>query len=396
MTLKVKPELLFMLAVPLAIGIALSTTEAREPVPANRPKKETQKKAKPEEATPKVELKKHFPTKQLEKGEDVKWTHAPYNKGKCSLCHESDDIEKPGPMRASVNRICLSCHVKEKKKMKWKKMIHKPVAEDCGYCHNAHNSKYKSLLYRPMEELCVTCHTQQKKQISSKVDHEPVIRAKQCKHCHDSHASSNEQRLLMPQGKLCVDECHSNKKKTKDNRGKRLADIQALQSNRFRHGPFDEGECSECHNPHGSPHFRLLESSYPDEFYATYQDGTYAFCFRCHKKERVTAPKTDLTGFRKGTQNLHYTHVVKPEFGRSCRSCHEDHATESNHLMRKAVPYGTEGWELELNYVEKSDGGRCSKTCHDDEHYNNKGLRPKDVASEYKRKRAAEKKNPEN
>ena len=189
-----------------------------------------------------------------------------------------------------------------------------------------------------------------------------------------------------------MDECHGDKKRVKDNKGKQLANIQALERNSVKHGPFNDENCSECHNSHGSNHFRLLKANYPDEFYAKYKEGTYSLCFECHKKERITTPKTtSLTGFRDKDMNLHYAHVVKPEFGRSCRSCHEDHATNKKHLIRQSVPYGSEGWALDLNYVETANGGNCSKTCHDIKRYNNQGQRPTDIANQYKQKVARQK-----
>jgi len=339
----------------------------------------------------KVELKKHFPTKQLEKAEDVKWTHAPYNVGKCSLCHESDDREKPGPMKASVNTICLSCHKKEKVYLKHKKFVHEPVEKDCGYCHNAHNSKNRALLYRPMEVLCATCHVEQGRELAAKTQHEPVIKQKKCETCHDSHAANNRKLLRKTEAALCL-ECHGDRNRPlKDEKGRPLADISALETRKVKHEPFEKGNCSDCHNPHGSPYIRLLEGSHPAEFYAKYSDAKYGLCYSCHNKARVTTEKTGhLTGFRDGSKNLHYVHVVKPENGRSCRVCHDDHATDNPHLIRSSVPYGPSGWELPIVYTAAENGGTCAKTCHEEKTYNNGGKRPTDLAAAYKKRKIAE------
>jgi predicted CXXCH cytochrome family protein len=229
--------------------------------------------------------------------------------------------------------------------------------------------------------------------MNARVQHDPVVKEDTCKNCHDPHAANIGNRLLARQGPLCVD-CHGGRKKpAKDEKGKVLANIKALQKKKVKHGPFEKENCSECHKSHGGKHFRLLVADYPSEFYAKYTDEGYALCYKCHKKERITSPKTTtLTGFRDKDVNLHYAHVVKPERGRTCRSCHEDHATVHNHLMRVSVPYGPSGWELDLNYLETKNGGSCSKTCHEKETYNNRGNRPKDVAAEYKRKKEQEEK----
>jgi predicted CXXCH cytochrome family protein len=344
-------------------------------------------------AKKKVELKKYFPTKQLEKGEEVKWTHAPYNVGKCSLCHESDDVKKPGPMRASVNTICLTCHKREKTYIKNHKVVHEPVSKDCGYCHNAHNAANRSLLYKPMAELCTTCHVDQKKEFSARTQHEPVTKQKQCENCHDSHATNYEKLLKNDEASLCMD-CHGGRETSvKDRNGQVLVNIKAVSNRKYKHEPFGKGHCSDCHNSHGSPYFRLLKAPLPEDFYAPYKDEAYGLCYECHDKKRITTAKTTtLTGFRDGDKNLHYVHVVKPTEGRTCRACHDDHATAGPHLIRASVPYGPSGWELPITYTESPKGGRCSKTCHDDKTYNNNGVRPKDLAAAYKARKAREEK----
>jgi predicted CXXCH cytochrome family protein len=244
----VRNAMIVALSVALSMSAFPVTIQAQIQDPSEKRQTLKSESGKTNGKKSKVELKKHFPTKQLEKGKDVKWTHAPYNKGTCNLCHETNDLEKPGPMRASVNKICFSCHEREHKMMKSRTVIHEPVAKDCGYCHNAHNSKYKSLLYKPMDELCVTCHTDQKAEINAKVQHDPVTKDKLCRNCHETHGGNIKKRLLAPEDRLCV-ECHGGKKKpAKDDKGKVLANIKALQGKKVKHGPFGENNCSECHN----------------------------------------------------------------------------------------------------------------------------------------------------
>lgn len=336
----------------------------------------------------KATLKKYFPTKQLEKEGDIKWSHAPYNSGKCSLCHKSDNAEKPGPMKADVNKLCLGCHKKSYYIPKGRDGLHEPVMKDCGYCHNAHNAKFRYLLYTSIPDLCLTCHEKEKRDINSRFTHEPVTQDKRCETCHDSHGSDFANCLKLPMARLCVD-CHGNRTEPiKDKSGRVLADIQALKQKKVKHEPFENDDCSACHNPHGAEYIRLLKSEYPEDFYSKYTDENYQLCYECHIKERITTPQTSsLTGFRKGNRNLHYVHVVKPEKGRSCRSCHGDHATSADHLIRSRVPYGPGGWLLEIHYEPFTNGGRCSKTCHHQETYDNGGVRPKDIGLKYRKLR---------
>jgi len=79
---------------------------------------------------------------------------------------------------------------------------------------------------------------------------------------------------------------------------------------------------------------------------------------------------TTLTNFRDGKRNLHFLHVNRPEKGRTCRACHETHASTHPKHIRDAVPFGKVNWPLELKYqVEYADintGEACdtpSDTC---------------------------------
>ena len=93
-----------------------------------------------------------------------------------------------------------------------------------------------------------------------------------------------------------------------------------------KHGPVKDGTCSGCHDVHGSNVTRLLAKPYPETFYAKFDPDNFALCFSCHDKKLVETKEAEgLTGFRNGTQNLHYVHVDK-EKGRTCRACHETHA----------------------------------------------------------------------
>jgi hypothetical protein len=57
--------------------------------------------------------------------------------------------------------------------------------------------------------------------------------------------------------------------------------------------------------------------------------------------------------------------------GRSCRACHEVHASQQDHHIRDSVPYGSKGWMLKVNFVKSPTGGSCSRTCHATKTYNN-------------------------
>ena len=168
------------------------------------------------------------------------------------------------------------------------------------------------------------------------------------------------QRDEQPQ--LCLN-CHDQPIETAD--GSTLTNMAALlRDNPDHHGPIREGACSACHPPHAAEHPRLLRKAYPPEFYAEFERERYALCFECHIAELVeTEHGTGLTRFRDGDRNLHWLHVNRKK-GRTCRTCHEIHASRNPFHVRDSVPFGTGGWELEIRYEKTPTGGSCAPGCH--------------------------------
>ena len=110
--------------------------------------------------------------------------------------------------------------------------------------------------------------------------------------------------------------------------------------------------------PHGGDNFRLLTNAYPAAFYSGYDSKNYALCFGCHEEKAFTKPQTEeLTQFRDGSKNLHYLHVNRTDLGRTCRACHEVHASAQEHQIRDAVPYGPKGWMLKINFTRRRKRG---------------------------------------
>jgi len=330
-----------------------------------------------------VESKRYYEPAPLEVDESVapneaayvRWYHPTYRLGTCSICHSSDDRKNPGPLRAEVNRICLSCHKPIRDMLETRLFDHKPATENCTLCHNPHNSRYRVLLHAPPKELCVRCHVGLGERLASEaVRHNPVFRGNTCLNCHTEHASSIDNLLQGLPSYVCL-RCHG-ADGLRDSDGVALGSLtRKLDENRFHHEPVDKRDCSVCHESHGGANFRLLNAAYPKAFYAKYDPAQYALCIGCHDRERaMSEPRTTaLTGFRDGDRNLHSAHVAEPALGRTCRACHGEHAAEQPHMIRKSVPYGDQGWELPINYVPTSTGGRCVKSCHHAEAYDNGG-----------------------
>ncbi len=315
----------------------------------------------------------------LPPSEKVVSYHAPYDAGDCSICHQHNDVQNPGPVKAAVNDLCLGCHDDFQQTLT-RKFAHPPSQKNCLNCHNPHDSKQPKLLLEDSGTLCLSCHQQIKETaIKATVKHDALTQGDKCINCHNPHGANIEHLLVQLPMQLCL-QCHG-KDDVLDHNGKKLTNItKLLADNPHQHGPVAAQDCSSCHMPHGSNNFRLLTNAYPAQFYSAYDAQNYALCFGCHEEKAFTQPQTEeLTQFRDGSNNLHYVHVNKSVNGRSCRACHEVHASVQEHQIRDAVPYGTKGWMLKINFSKTETGGSCAKTCHATRSYNNS--RPKSSAS---------------
>jgi predicted CXXCH cytochrome family protein len=297
--------------------------------------------------------------------------HAPFQDGDCSMCHERKDSKDPGLVIKSVNALCLDCHDDFAKVMA-RKQTHEPARVNCVTCHSPHNAMQPKLLVAESAALCLSCHSSVSNLVASaKVKHDALTTGAKCVNCHNPHAANVEHLLTRLPYDLCVN-CHG-QDGVKDQEGRPLTNFKKLLAeNPHQHGPVADKDCSACHMPHGGGNFRLLTKEYPAEFYSPYNPKLYALCFDCHEESVTKNPKTTtLTRFRNGDQNLHYVHVNKDERGRTCRACHEVHASRQPHQIRDAVPYGRGNYMLKVNFTATPTGGTCARTCHVTRSYTN-------------------------
>jgi predicted CXXCH cytochrome family protein len=220
------------------------------------------------------------------------------------------------------------------------------------------------MLKQETTALCLECHSEIKDLLDkSTTKHDAVSTGEACRNCHDPHGSEFAALLSNDMVSLCFS-CHDKEIKLPD--GTVLANMKAvLASGKSLHGPIAQKDCVACHQIHGGSNFRLLVKEYPPEFYAAFEEERYAICFACHNRMLVHDEKTtSLTDFRNGDTNLHFLHVNKKTKGRTCRACHETHASSNAKHVRDSVPFGSGGWKLPINFEKQDTGGRCSPGCH--------------------------------
>jgi len=312
--------------------------------------------------------------------------HGPVAAGACEACHQPHAAKYPKLLVAEGKALCLTCHKEMGEQMKTMKVTHKPVKEgECAQCHDPHASDYAMQVKAAPAQLCTSCHEHdaiKKMATDAKYKHTVVLDGQACMNCHTPHGGQLAKLMKAQPVELCL-KCHAEKVKEPDIAGgaagvggRVVASVAEVRDPKLvKHGPVKDGMCSGCHNVHGSDNTRLLAKAYPETFYAPYGEDKYALCFSCHDVKLVKSPKVEgteggLTNFRNGDVNLHYLHVNKADKGRTCRACHETHASKEQVLVRESVPYGQ--WELPVNYKKTETGGSCAPGCHKEYAYDRK------------------------
>jgi predicted CXXCH cytochrome family protein len=299
---------------------------------------------------------------------DRKFVHGPVAAQGCLACHDAHESSHEKLLTAAPDELCLSCHAAMTTTGPGARHRHEALEKGCAECHDAHASDFRYQLRSEAPQLCFSCHDDVKRDLDgATIVHGAVVAPGGCATCHSPHYSPLPRLLRMPQEELCLT-CHNEPVETAD--GRTLENLAVrLQENPNLHGPVREGNCAACHPPHAGENLRLLTEAYPADLYAPFEFERYELCFGCHLEELVEDESgTGLTGFRDGDRNLHWLHVNRTK-GRTCRVCHAVHASRRPFHIREAIPFGSAGWMLRINYERADDGGSCAPDCHEAVHY---------------------------
>jgi len=293
--------------------------------------------------------------------ENLKNLHGPVAAGECTACHNPHASPYAKLLSADERQTCLQCHEDIGDRLTKQKHPHAPVADGCTACHNPHGADNRMNLRSALPALCLDCHEDIRGQMDdSPVKHAAMTTGRSCAGCHDPHASDLPKVMLKPTMELCLT-CHNQELVWDTGRVANIA--QLLKDRPNHHGPIADDDCTTCHAPHGSTNARLLTSAYPAGFYADFGEKQYALCFGCHESEAFTEEQTSTaTAFRNGPQNLHYLHVNRSPKGRTCRACHDPHATAGPKHVAEAVQFGQ--WRLPVGFTATETGGSCASGCH--------------------------------
>lgn len=297
-----------------------------------------------------------------------KFTHGPVNLGACTYCHNPHESNHQALLNNEPQTLCFDCHTDIAKGVKDSTSIHQVVETgDCAICHLSHGSEFPTLLKQQGESFCFTCHPVIEDQYTkSKSKHAALYLGKGCNTCHQPHFSQYKSLLNNNELDLCLT-CHSEKNTISSKSPK---DIAIELKKTFLHEPLAQGQCSVCHDSHGSKFLKLLIGPYPESIYEPYTPDIYDLCFTCHDKGLLTSQTTDSdTSFRNGKKNLHYLHAAIPQKGRTCKTCHEAHASNGPKLINLTGSSFGE-WQMSITFSTTGPGGSCMPGCHRKMEYN--------------------------
>ena len=188
--------------------------------------------------------------------------------------------------------VCMTCHDQTKGCKSQHSGKHaNSEAVNCLTCHSIHSSDVKSnrLLAKKQLDLCGSCHSTQAATLRNKPYGHRIGRGgMECSSCHQPHQGTNAGCDVLKQTKsgepICVS-CHADKK------GPFV----------FPHGAGALGDCSTCHDNHGSNNPRQLKRA-----------TVYQLCIECH---------SSMSGKSFGSQPPSF-HNLQTACYQNCTTCH--------------------------------------------------------------------------
>jgi len=224
----------------------------------------------------------------------------------CSTCHGdgAEHMEAGGDKskivvprgQAGAEETCMLCHDKANDRMTRRGMHANSEAVNCLTCHSVHSGDARSphLVSKPQLALCGSCHTQAASMRNKPYAHRLDRGGMTCSTCHEPHGRpAKGERSLALTGHLrttsdgqapCLS-CHTEK------RGPFV----------FAHGGAEAGDCTTCHESHGSSNPKQLRRATVKQV-----------CMECHSP---TGPAP------LGSQPPSFHNLSLPRY-QNCTTCH--------------------------------------------------------------------------
>jgi predicted CXXCH cytochrome family protein len=240
-------------------------------------------------------------------------------------------------------------------------VMHYPAGDACDYCHESTGSSHPQAGvagFALVDRMPDLCFNCHEPPAAHAFIHPPVEQG-DCLDCHDPHGSSEKALLRLEEQELCLS-CHDKDYRTDSSETENIRSL--VRGKSVAHTAITESGCMICHKAHGSEFRKLLVAPYPGEDYVFADTKQFELCFLCHDGDLINAEQTGwATGFRDGERNLHRVHINGPK-GRNCNLCHDIHGSPQKFLVRERVVFGD--WEMNMNFNPEEQGGSCLPGCH--------------------------------
>lgn len=232
---------------------------------------------------------------------------------------------------------CTDCH-EDKQNAEY---VHYPAREgDCRFCHEPAPEHLENGGPGGMktDRTASACYQCHDPVNKGKTVHPALAMEGECTQCHNPHGSTFENLLVRPKNTLCL-ECH--------------AEIPAEAGQVSKHSVILEGKsCLNCHDPHASDFDPLLVSS------------PKSLCLTCHDREIEITANNETREIVNISQKVGLAFPHKPAtWDNGCIICHKPHGSRYNNLLIEPFPV--------KNYREYQPGDSKTKntfelcfTCH--------------------------------
>lgn len=230
--------------------------------------------------------------------------------------------EHPVPLPKDVqDKNCLECHEDKTKG----KAVHSAIAMGCSTCHNVKSDGTTTTveLVAPKNELCFTCHEKSKEEVL----HQPYEKG-QCVTCHSPHSSDFPKQTRAEGNALCL-ACHADRRVTGDK--VELFASQEISAQEFEGIPkILPNDKAQIGHPFAShPVSGMADPTNPAQKIS---------CMSCH--EQHASSQQSLIRTAKNEKN-----------GDICNACHQ--AYEAQRRAENLKKYGTAEQQNQKNFEDK-------------------------------------------
>lgn len=194
---------------------------------------------------------------------------------------------------------CLRCHTKDMSRAEIRRSEHTLADVSCTACHSIHRSQSpKFLLAKTQANLCYDCHAPVRAQFNMPSRHRVNEGVIQCSDCHNPHGTPAPTWRMSARPRM-VDQALGNEQSC----------LRCHTEYRgpflFEHAAVRIDGCESCHAPHGSPNARLLK-----------RPTMFMVCLECHTGAGSFGRNADGITPQSPSHNM-----ADPKY-RNCTTCH--------------------------------------------------------------------------